>query len=1248
MSPPFLFMPTAFEARHVAATYVLHRVNSHMPMYRILPPQHREMWLNLDKEKTKQNEWMYSADPFSARPPEPKRQNLVDRSISKESENRSVPMPVSKTFGEKPREDADVPENIRKYWESLPLVHMNADNRSFVENVIRDQSRYYPLFQDEPLKTDAEKKPIRNTLCKMGFRPAHVDESLDYCRDVDSALDWLCLHVPEDDLPSNFLSPKYNPNMTTISHTTKSLGKDWLIQRMSTLGFPQTLCVSALEEAGGDETGALKILLQRLIEDEDHTETASNPDIAQDELEAMRQDEILALESIYEKGVNIKNENDNMTFEIDIKPSSGEALPTSGSPVTLEIQIPKNSNYPYELPLFIIHCEALPSYIRLACMKQVMQEARANINMPMIYMCIEYLNENIVNLIHNPPKLRDVTESFISAPAIPAQKKKISKQQTQRKRKLNEKDLTELSQKLVEKLNEMNVAEQYQAIGKVRNNLPAYSFKEQVVNAVLKNQVVIVCGETGCGKTTQVPQFILDQEIKSMQGSKCNIICTQPRRISAIGVADRVATERCDTVGNSVGYSIRGETKSSPNTNLLFCTTGVLLRRLQSDSLLEGVSHIMVDEVHERSVDSDFLLVLLRDVLSRRKDIKLVLMSATINQKLFSDYFNKAPTIEIPGFTHPVTDYYLEDILEKTGHKSNLKTQKKKAGDSDLSTWQQQYRVAGYSESTVKALEPYRNQDSIDYELIASTVKYITENDVKMENGLGAILIFLPGVMEIKRCLEMIDDYLPNKSSFELFPLHAGLSSQEQARVFKSVPRTVRKIVAATNVAETSITIDGIIYVIDTGRVKETQFDAATNMMRLVETWASRASCKQRRGRAGRTRPGQCFKLYTREAEDKMQAQQTPELLRTPLEQLCLQIKAMGESDVTKFLQRAIDPPSMQALAQAIVTLKNVSAIDESPEGKLTALGKHMANIPADLKISKMILFGAVFRCLDPILIIAAIMSFKSPFYSPMEQRDEARKAREKFFAGNSDWLTDMRAYQEWDNLRKQKVGQSALRKFCDQNYLAYNTLMEISSLKKQLLEALQGVGFAQNKSDYEAYNKNSENTNLIKSIIFAGLNPNIAKVHLPDAKYDKVLSGTVEREKEAREIKFYTKDDGRVFVHPSSMLFSVTNYSPPFLTYFSKMATSKTFLRDGTEIPLYSILLFGGTVKVDHHNRGLSVGSDSWIRMRAWPRIGTLVHQLRWLLNSLLDAKIEDPSLEVTTSPIIDAMLKLISSDGV
>lgn len=340
------------------------------------------------------------------------------------------------------------------------------------------------------------------------------------------------------DLPSSFLSPKYNPNMTTISHTTKSLGQDWLIQRMSTLGFPQTLCASALEEAQGDESKALKILLQRLVEDGEHAETMSNPDISQEELDSIRQDEIVALESIYDDGVKIKLDNANVTYEIDIKPATGEPLPTNSSPVILEIQIPKDSLYPYELPLFIIHCESLPSYIRLACTKQVMQEARANLNMPMIYMCIEFLNENIVNLIQNPPKLRDVTESFISGPiAHDVRKKALRNHTAQRKRQRSEKELTELSNQLIDKLKEMNLSEQYQAIGKVRNSLPAYSFQGEIIKAVSKNQVVIVCGETGCGKTTQVPQFILDHQIKTLQGSKCNIICTQPRRISAIGVA---------------------------------------------------------------------------------------------------------------------------------------------------------------------------------------------------------------------------------------------------------------------------------------------------------------------------------------------------------------------------------------------------------------------------------------------------------------------------------------------------------------------------------------------------------------------------------------------------------------------------------------------------------------------------------------------------------------------------------------
>ncbi|KAG0174156.1 hypothetical protein DFQ28_004676 [Apophysomyces sp. BC1034] len=500
--------------------------------------------------------------------------------------------------------------------------------------------------------------------------------------------------------------------------------------------------------------------------------------------------------------------------------------------------------------------------------------------------------------------------------------------------------------------------------------------------------------------------------------------------------------------------------------------------------------------------------------------------------------------------------------------------------------------------------------------------------------------------MEIKRCVEALQNTLPPSGSYEILPLHANLSPQEQTRVFKQVPADVRKIVVSTNVAETSITIEGVVHVIDSGRVKETQYEAINNMMHLVETWASRASCKQRRGRAGRTRPGKCFKLFTRETEaKKMNAQQVPELLRTPLEQLCLQVKSMGEQDVKMFLRKAIDPPSVQALDSAIATLRAVDAID-ADRGELTPLGKHMASIPADLRISKMLLFGSIFRCLDPVLTVAATMSLKSPFTSPMERREEAKQARERFMYGKSDWLTDMRAFDQWQQIIKAK-GMREARRFCEENFLSFPTMTEIQSLKRQYLDALQDIGFYQ-RSRKEEYDANSGNVNLLKSVIFGGLNPNLAKIRLPDAKFDKVLSGTVEREKEAREIKFHIKADGRVFLHPSSTLFSNNNYNASFLTYFSRMTTTKTFLRDGTEVPSYAVLFFGGHVDVDHLGRGLTVGDGGWIKFRAWARIGVLVNQLKRLLQTELEEKIENPSEDVSSSGVVQAMVALITNDGV
>jgi ATP-dependent RNA helicase DHX57 len=774
----------------------------------------------------------------------------------------------------------------------------------------------------------------------------------------------------------------YNPTMTTIAHSTETLERDWLLKRMCTIGYPESICKEALERMNGDESKAIELLQWHLGHGE---EEKKEEELIEDleELKSTREDEVIALESIYETFEQETDKEGRLVYSIPLNVKSKEK-------VILKIMIPKHSTYPFCLPLFLIDWPGLPSYLKLAMIKGLIEEAEKHLGMPFIYMCIEWLQEHAEQIIAHPPKLRDVSERLTTLE--PIKPKKIQKRK-QLKKKLymdNTAAIKEESERLKEALLERLGSDAYAPMAQVRSRLPANAFKENVIKAVSEHQVTIVSGETGCGKTTQVPQFIMDEEIMQGRGANCNIICTQPRKISAMGVAERVADERCETIGKTVGYAIRGETKISRETRLQFVTTGVLLRRLQSDSELEGVSHVMIDEVHERSVDSDFLLIILRQLLERRKDIKIVLMSATLNQALFSGYFGGAPVIEIPGFTHPVQDFFLENILATIHHSQTQEHSEDTLTKAEWAQWQLPLLKQGFSEQIVRLLSRYRNHQKIDYDLIARLVRHIMDHET-IQEFQPAILIFMPGAVEIKNCIDAIQGSVGVSDSVEILPLHANLSPQEQTRVFRKVPNHVRKIVVATNVAETSITIEGVVYVIDSGRVKETQFEAANSMVHLVETWASRASCRQRRGRAGRTRPGQCFKLFTRDThETKMRDQQVPELLRTPLEQLCLTVKAMGQDDLKSFLAQAIDRPSIAALESAINSLRQVEAIDK--QDQLTALGKHMANIPADLRISKMLIYGAVFHCLEPILTIASIMSLKSPFTSPMEKREEARE----------------------------------------------------------------------------------------------------------------------------------------------------------------------------------------------------------------------------------------------------------------
>ncbi|KAH9965152.1 P-loop containing nucleoside triphosphate hydrolase protein [Lactifluus volemus] len=444
---------------------------------------------------------------------------------------------------------------------------------------------------------------------------------------------------------------------------------------------------------------------------------------------------------------------------------------------------------------------------------------------------------------------------------------------------------------VMQEFDTMRQDERYAKLLASRRRLPAFASKDSFLAMLEKSRVVVVVGETGSGKTTQLPQFILDSLIQSGRGSCANILITQPRRISATSVAARVHTERLND--GSVGYVIRGESKQTEKTKLLFCTTGIVLRRLSTGDDLSGVTHVVVDEVHERSVDGDFLLLELKELLTRNSTLKVVLMSATINHETFVRYFSNAPLLAIPGFTHPVKDMFLEDYINLIGYRPTANIGGKKQLDEDFRTDREEYLSSGLDERGATAVQAISRSDRIDYTLITATIDHIMST---AEEKAG-ILVFLPGVQEIRQCIESLQGS-PSASEAKIFPLHANLSSNEQRAVFAPSPKW--KIIVATNVAETSITIDDIVYVVDTGRVKEIQYDAESRFTKLVEQWTTRAAGRQRRGRAGRTRPGVCYKLYTRGRERKMEQFPRPEILRVSLESICLTVKSTREHEDVK------------------------------------------------------------------------------------------------------------------------------------------------------------------------------------------------------------------------------------------------------------------------------------------------------------------------------------------------------------
>jgi ATP-dependent RNA helicase DHX36 len=796
----------------------------------------------------------------------------------------------------------------------------------------------------------------------------------------------------------------------------------------------------------------------------------------------------------------------------------------------------------------------------------------------------------------------------------------------------------------------------YAKLGLKREDLPGFKEATAIIEVIRDHQVVLLSGETGCGKSTQVPQLIID----SCPGAR--VLVMQPRKIAAVTLAERIAAERCQPIGRDVGYQAPFAGKS-PNAPLVFTTLGIFRKRLLADTELQGITHVVFDEVHERDKLADFNMIFVRDLLKRRKDLRLILMSATLQMETFERYFEGAGKIAIPGRVFPVSELYMDEVAA-TLYKQPIFRQwlgpgilcgginipAGAEGDWNEKAWktvvfqhtkpEDRESLWGLREkglesqmtapfSKARLVDGLRKHDvlqqsslAFDYPIIEALILHIdrmhkAQTQAAQQSGEavkppGTILVFLPGWGDIDQMLKRLVQNF-DKNRFKVLPLHSQVTPEQQSEIFEPAPPGIRKIVLTTNIAEASITVEGTEFVIDSGRAKEVSYDPYLKVGTLTTSWISQASAKQRAGRAGRTQGGLCFHLFCRERFDKLDEFLPPELLRSPLEDSALSAKLsllkMGSTEpVSLFLAKAPDPPEKMAIDNSIQLLVELGAFTKDEQ--LTALGEHLTKSSLPPRLAKTVLWSILLGCLDDALcVIAAAGGFtRDPFRLQGMDREQAQQVKRDLAAPyNSDHSCMLNAVSGFTDADNQQ-------EFCEKWHLAFPAMRQIRDNQNRIFTELN-----ENKTESFA-NRNRGNFGLLTAVLCAGIFPNIAR-RRGTSDFLETAGGKVEARPHGNSAYIPENPDEWVFYQELSQMES---------TYKLKLVSP---------IEALPMLLLGGEgpLTIDQGGKGdKSKGGKGggttvsllagWLRFRTDPDTAGQVAKLRLALQSSFQAFCQRP----------------------